>query len=349
MSTAALAGAALLPAYWLASRFGNRLVRFAALTFACVAVVVWAEARLSGAAEAPDLEAYRSAFALIGGAALVADRTLSQREAGGFHVIRPDIAEILLIALLAAVGVALVTVLEVSPIVVALLIVAGGALVPPIRRRVRPIEDALLADVRAAAAAQGAESERARLARDLHDVPLQELIGAIRQLEIVPGAEGVSDDLRALAGHLRNVAIELRPPVLDDLGLAAALDELAEQSSGAGVKVDAQIVDTSTFDRSTRPPPEVELALYRIASEAVANAVRHAHASQIEVRAQINRENVELSVIDNGTTRFEVEPGQIRGKRIGVSSMRRRAQAIDADFSIKNSSAGTEVHAVWHG
>src|SRR4029079_10817486 len=122
----------------------------------------------------------------------------------------------------------------------------------------------------------------------------------IRRLEIMPGTEAESEDLRNLAGHLRNVATELRPPVLDDLGLPAALDYLAEESTSnppaarrdclaeeatsTALPGSADIVDKTVFGAERRPPADVELAMYRIASEAVGNAGRHSGGTRVPIR-----------------------------------------------------------------
>jgi signal transduction histidine kinase len=228
------------------------------------------------------------------------------------------------------------------------LAVAALLAIPTVRRRLRPLENALLADVRAQAAAEATEQERARLARELHDVPLQELFGVIRRLEVKPGTEAESDDLRALASHLRNIAIELRPPVLDDLGLPAALEYLAQGATSPERPVLVAITDETGLARGQRPPDEVETAMFRIAMEAVANAVAHSGATQIQLRAQVDPRCVRLSVSDNGTG---LDPtaarDALRLKHMGLSSMRRRADAIDADFSINATPAGTTVEALW--
>lgn len=350
LSTLALAAPAALPAAWILSRIGGSGLRIGLIVAIAAALCLWVSARFGGWAIYETVDSYRSSFALVGGAAFIADRVLSRSERGTeIHVMRPDVTEVLSFALLAAAAVALVALVQAPPLVVVVLLVVGAIALPSLRRRVRPVEDALLADIRAQAAADGAEAERARLARELHDVPLQELIATIRILDTVPGAEIVSDNLRSVTGHLRDVAIDLRPPVLDDLGLPAALHELAEESSRNGPHVQATVEDETTFDRLDRPPPEVELAIYRIASEAVSNSLRHASASSIAISGTVRKDRVAIVISDDGQGSSELAKARRTGKHIGVSSMRRRAQAVDADLSIESSDAGTEVRAEWHG
>jgi signal transduction histidine kinase len=222
--------------------------------------------------------------------------------------------------------------------------------VPTLRRRLRPLEQAFLADVREEAAAEAIERERGKLARELHDVPLQELFGVIRRLEIKPGTESESDDLRALASHLRNVAIDLRPPVLDDLGLPAALEYLADGASRRDCSVIAEVLDHTGIARTQRPPEEVELAMFRIATEAVANALAHSGASEIVVRAEVAPTRIQMTVRDDGAG---LDPAAaraaVRERHMGLSSMRHRAEAIDADLQITGSKTGTVVRVAWQG
>lgn len=349
LSTIALGAAALIPAVWAGGRLpGGRL---SDLVFGLAVVSglgLWTAARLAGWASYDAIESVRAGTAIWGSALVVVDRAVLPRLAGEpIQMIRPSVVDVAAIALMTGGGLALLALFKVPPVVVAGLIILTVAVRPIVRHQFRPIEAALLADVRAEAQAEAIESERARMARELHDVPLQELIGVIRRLELVPGAEAESDDLRALAGHLRNVATDLRPPVLDDLGLPAAIDYLVEQATTEGRPVVADIRADVSLDRSRRPPADVELAMFRIATEAVTNAIRHAGASLIEVRGDIAPKRVEIVVSDNGSG-FDADAAKVaRGKHIGLSSMRRRAQAIDADFSISPARPGTSVRALW--
>jgi two-component system NarL family sensor kinase len=144
------------------------------------------------------------------------------------------------------------------------------------------------------------------------------------------------------------VATELRPPVLDDLGLAAALDFLAEQATTAAFPVSATVDDDTGFGPDRRPPTDVELAMYRIASEAVGNAVHHSGGSTVRITASVTPDRVELSIVDDGEgLASETARDAAKRKRFGLVSMRRRAEAIDAELSIEGSSSGTRVRVVW--
>jgi two-component system NarL family sensor kinase len=212
----------------------------------------------------------------------------------------------------------------------------------------RRLEYALTADLRAHVTADVAEEERSRLACELHDVPLQQLSGVIRRLELVPEAKSETGTLLAIADELRDVAIELHPPMLDDLGVSAALDFLAERSSTGSLLVEAQIKDLTAPYR--RPPSAVESAVFRIAYEAVNNAIEHAQASHVRITAMVSMHSIDLEIADDGKgiSDDDMRRASSRG-HFGVSSMRRRAQAIDADLAIEGSPQGTKVKVTWRG
>jgi|GEM_PF-1298149 len=349
-STVVLAAAALVPSIHLVRRTPVGVgLQLALVAGFLVFIALWAVARLTGAPAPEQLEGIRDWVAFWGTIALFFDRAIVPLLRGeSIGVIRPRAFDVAVIAAAAGIGFALIN-LGVDPFLVGLLLLATMVVLPSTRRRFgMPIGEALFGDVREAVAAEAAEAERARLARELHDVPLQELVAVIRRLEIKPGTEAESEDLRALAGHLRNVATELRPPVLDDLGLAAALDYLAEASTSPAMPVVADVVDDTGFGAAQRPPGDVELAMYRIASEAVGNAVRHSGGSRISIRGSVAPGRVRLTVADDGAGLTpDVARDAAKRKHMGLASMRRRAQAIDAELSIDGSAKGTRVRVAW--
>jgi signal transduction histidine kinase len=205
----------------------------------------------------------------------------------------------------------------------------------------------LLADLREHARLDAAEAERAHLSRELHDAPLQQLAGIIRRLELLPEARAESEELRAVAEQLRGVATELRPPVLDDLG-SPRPSSPAETASTNEVAVVAEVEDLTRLGVGGRPPAEVELAIFRVAQEAVANALRHAQASEIRLAGEVAAGRIVLSVTDDGRGLDEGEArAAARRGRLGLASIRRRAEAIDAEVDIGGSPEGTRVAVRW--
>ena len=153
------------------------------------------------------------------------------------------------------------------------------------------------------------EDERARLARDLHDGPIQDLVGLNMQLGLLladlpnhPDQAGtlqaMRGEVRALLGELRQVCVDLRPPMLDTLGLGAALRAHAEEwSAQTGVAVDL----ASPPDATLRAlPSEVAVNLYRVAQEVLANIARHAHARHVAIRLARDETRLTVTIRDDG-------------------------------------------------
>jgi two-component system, NarL family, sensor histidine kinase UhpB len=204
---------------------------------------------------------------------------------------------------------------------------------------------------RRALAAQ--EAERRRIARELHDETAQSLasmllgLSALQETRTVKAARAQARDLhqvatRALA-EVRRLAWGLRPSVLDDLGLATAVERYAEDFGRArGVTV---TLETAGLD-GARMPVAVETALYRIMQEALSNIARHADAHQVRVRLERRGATVALVVEDDGhgfdLTRPPVASGAARG--LGIHSMRERAAVHRGALTINSApGSGTRV------
>jgi signal transduction histidine kinase len=287
------------------------------------------------------------AFSIVG-AELVVDR---RRVRAAFLGDRgPAFVDLLYVVLVVTVLVGLLTVARVDPIP---LVVAGvlATVVYPFWRRtsLTAFDRFITADARREAALRAVEDERGRLAREIHDAPLQDLAGVIHQLEGVPEAAVATSTLRDVSARLRDVASSLHPPILQDLGLAAAIEDLAISLHAAhpGVAVETQI-DDLTGDGS--PPPDVAIAAYRIVQEAIANALGHAEPRRIAVSGVVAADTVSLEIVDDGQG-FDGE--HVRAARaaghFGLDSMRERAEAVRASLKIDSGPTGTTVRLRWQG
>jgi signal transduction histidine kinase len=341
--------AAFAPAAWASWRLRRRPLLAAGVAIGCGAVLVlWAGAHFSGANDAA-LDQVRRVMALGGTGLLMADRAVQSRGLRLGHGSPFQLLWVLAAGAVIAIGLALIYFAAFPAPIVAIVVVLGLLVARPLRSMLgRRLELALMADLRAHVAEDVAEEERGRLAREIHDAPLQELSAVIRRLELVPNTGAETTSLHAVADELRSLATDLRPPMLDDLGLGAALDFLAEQSASEQVQVLPEISDSTGLEPASRPPSAVELAMYRIAREAVTNALHHATASTVRITADIDKEAIDLRISDDGTGLSREATRRASGRgRLGISSMRRRAQAIGAEFAIDGAPPGTRISVTW--
>ena len=172
--------------------------------------------------------------------------------------------------------------LALGALAVVLIALAGGAVAWERRaRRARRLR----AEFRRRLAA-AREAERAHLARELHDGPVQDLCAVQVALGAEPGGEAARGAVTGVVGELRALCDELRPSALDAFGLAAALAALADRAGWAEEGLDVRF-RASDAARALADGPgltdEKRLALYRIAQEALNNAVQHAGAGRVEV------------------------------------------------------------------
>ncbi len=188
------------------------------------------------------------------------------------------------------------------------------------------------------------EEERRRLRRDLHDGLGPALAGMALKLDAArnragdPNVDQILGELRGetqdAIADVRRVVYELRPPALDELGLVGALREQALRLSapdGTGTSELTVMVDAP----ETLPPlpAAVEVAAYRIATEALTNVVRHANARHCTVRLLVNQ-HLEVEVADDGSGIGNPTPG------VGLSSMRERADELGGTCSVAAADGG---------
>lgn len=198
-----------------------------------------------------------------------------------------------------------------------------------------------------------ANEERQRLARDLHDAVSQTLFSSNmiaqalpRLLETKPdraveNAHQLSQLTRSALAEMRTLLLELRPAALVDSDLGELLQQLAEAAKGRR----KLSIDIHREGQNLPLPPDVQIAFYRIAQESLNNIVKHAAASEVILRLQMEEDRVELSIRDNGKG-FDTAT---RVAGMGLNTMRERAEAIGATFSITSSvGGGTTCQVIWH-
>jgi signal transduction histidine kinase len=187
------------------------------------------------------------------------------------------------------------------------------------------------------------EAERMRIAADIHDEALQDLTMLVRRLDAA-GDTANADAAREIAERLRAICGDLRLPVLDDLGVGPALEWLCGRLGTASESI---TLDRSAADE-VRLPADVELAVFRIAQEALSNAVRHG-APPIVVRYLADADRVELTVDDHGSgiPAGAAELAERTG-HMGLMNMTQRAEAIGAGLKIaRKPEGGTRVSLTW--
>lgn len=199
------------------------------------------------------------------------------------------------------------------------------------------------------------EEERRRLGRDLHDELGQQLTAVLvglRSLEqstdSAPTRERAGDILRLASTSLadvRRLARGLRPDVLEDFGLATAVQRVCEDFKAThALNVDARIA----IDSSKRYLPAIEIAIYRMLQEALTNVARHAQARAVKVELTEKQGGLHLRVTDDGRgfNLAVARDGSHAAHSFGLRSMRERAQLLQGQWTIRSSPGkGTMVSA----
>ncbi len=190
----------------------------------------------------------------------------------------------------------------------------------------------------AASVIKAQEEERKRIARELHDETSQSLTGlviGIRMVqEIVPDTMpdiierlgNINDLAHATLNEVHTMAVRLRPSVLDDLGLAAALRSYAKEfSENTGIPVEMQLLGMSQ-----RLTPELETVLYRVVQEALTNVARHSDATNCRVTLR-RKENTIVGTIEDdghGFDSHKVMMSDEKGRGLGLHGMKERIELV---------------------
>lgn len=196
------------------------------------------------------------------------------------------------------------------------------------------------------------EEERGRVARELHDSISQILVGVRYALELARKrvqtgdaradenlGKGI-DSLNSAIQEVRRISHDLRPGVLDDLGLGPALQALTQEfSQRTGIKTE---LETVVF--RNRLDPESKIALFRIAQEALTNIERHAGATEVSIKLFGHKKGATLQISDNGRGIDNNTPTAAQGG-LGLRNMQERVEQLDGTLHMTSTKNGTVIEA----
>lgn len=188
----------------------------------------------------------------------------------------------------------------------------------------------------------GHERDRQLIAYEIHDGIVQGLTAAIMHLEMAPGQidqERIDTALRILRGSVseaRRVMKGLSPPLLEDIGVIAAIEGMLDEQMPDSCEIDFQ--HDVQFDRLL---PLLECTIYRVVQESVANIMRHSQAKHARIRLDEMGDRLILTVEDDG---IGFDPGRVAGSGFGLKGIAERAKLFDVEAKIESSpGAGTRL------
>jgi signal transduction histidine kinase len=198
------------------------------------------------------------------------------------------------------------------------------------------------------------EEERRRISRELHDEFGQEMTSMLVRLQVLEKMdrderageviEGLKHSVSQLLGSIHDLALELRPTALDDLGLVPALSQYAKTCpANLGITVDFEEVGIG----GQRLPREIETTLYRTIQESLTNVARHARVKKASVLLRRNERSIIAIIEDNwvGFDKDDINGGQAKRRRLGLYGMEERVALIGGAFTIESRpGSGTTIH-----
>jgi signal transduction histidine kinase len=198
------------------------------------------------------------------------------------------------------------------------------------------------------------EEERRRIARELHDETSQAVASLVASLETASGMLNVSKDkvgtrlkeAQALSigilDEIHKIIYELRPTLLDDLGLVSAIRRLIDNN----LRLAGILVNFKTVGREKRLSPQLETTIFRVIQEAVNNVARHAGARRVSLSVHFKKEVIRVKIKDDGKG-FDVEEAinsKERPRGLGLLGMMERIELMNGSLNIRSAQgAGTEV------
>lgn len=194
------------------------------------------------------------------------------------------------------------------------------------------------------------EDERKRISRELHDSVAQEMLSALVDMrvlkymdineEVLKKVEQTEGSLMRLLDDIRHLSVELRPAILDDLGIEAAFRthfKYIKENYGLEVEFSAELA-------SKRYEGEIETVVYRICQEAVFNALKYANIDSVVVKLYEDNHFLHLRVVDEGVG-FEPNYKNSQGTGLGLYGMKERADLVQGKLSIQSQIGnGTNIH-----
>lgn len=196
------------------------------------------------------------------------------------------------------------------------------------------------------------EEERRRIARDIHDGPAQDIASLLIKGDILEKLmkkntreaevelRSMKDHLRKVLKNIRSIMYDLRPTVIDDLGLSAAVSDMANAFSEEN-KIDIGINDISQYSVKS---PAVGLVVYRIIQESLNNAIKHSQARHISIKIDIQKDQIEGQIVDDGCGFDMNEMKTSKKSSFGLSSMRERAHIIAGKVKVESEKGcGTKI------
>lgn len=186
------------------------------------------------------------------------------------------------------------------------------------------------------------EDERRRISRELHDETSQSMVTMLAYLRIIMDKTSDADAKELLCGvrdlmkdtleGLRHLAVNLHPPLLDDLGLIVAMEKYLDTFRRAQPHIHISFSQSGDFSHLSHP---ISLLCYRLMQEALTNIVRHSQADAVDITIKTDDETLTLSITDNGVGFSEDTLEQARlDNHLGIVSMRERAELLNGHFYI---------------